>query len=620
MKRFLLKVILMFFCTSSFHLLPTSDAISENTGLTLGGFQWGGSIELGYRLRHIDGSKDRYKEVLNLTEGLKLLDLSLWGKDSEKKGLVDYFSLNLNGIGDPFAFSRLEVKKDKTYDLVATYRESKYFFDRGDDSFLTDNHNFNSKQRMGTLNLTIFPKDDFRLNIGYSRTQRDGEGSFPRLFFAPSVEEQDFRERLNQYSLSADFPIGNWDFHVKQSYWNYENKDNMEGSYQIEKRNEKVGTYVSTLQARTQLGERWDIDMGYIYGHSDGRAELTLNTESTGVESVFTSGKGKFDFDTHILELGLSHLLRKDLILHLDYRFHTFDQDGLSYPYSGTGVSSGQGDTNTVYNLLAHTGTLQLEYLPRENLTLRGGYRVQYRDIDAENWNTNQNDGGHNSSDTNTLTHGWIGSGDWKPYKSLSIYGEYQGAQFDNPYTRISPEKENIARIKIKYIPIKGLNFIGNVSWKRRTNPDQEYRVDVKDYVITGTYQPSFIQGLSLDASFTYENIHNKKDITNNSSDSVSFFTSPFTSFTFDSDAFIYSGGISYEGIFKGLGAKFYGHYAKTLKDNNQIYADGALSFWYKNKWVTPIITLERAYLLDRVNHHDSFAANLVTFSLRKEL
>lgn len=183
MKGFILKVILMFFCTSSFHLLSSSDAISENTGLTLGGFQWGGSIELGYRLTDIDGSKNRYKEVFNLTEGLRLLNLSLWANDSEKKGLVDYFNLNLNGIGDPFAFGRLEVKKSKTYDLVATYRESKYFFDREDNSLLTDNHNFNSKTRMGTLNLTIFPKDDFKLNFGYSRTQRDGEGSFPSNFF-----------------------------------------------------------------------------------------------------------------------------------------------------------------------------------------------------------------------------------------------------------------------------------------------------------------------------------------------------------------------------------------------------------------------------------------------------
>ena len=44
----------------------------------MGDFQWGGSIELGYRLTDIEG-RNRYKEVVNLMEGLKLFDLSLYG-------------------------------------------------------------------------------------------------------------------------------------------------------------------------------------------------------------------------------------------------------------------------------------------------------------------------------------------------------------------------------------------------------------------------------------------------------------------------------------------------------------------------------------------------------------
>jgi len=67
------------------------------------------------------------------------------------------------------------------------------------------------------------------------------------------------------------------------------------------------------------------------------------------------------------------------------------------------------------------------------------------------------------------------------------------------------------------------------------------------------------------------------------------------------------------------LGARIGGSYAKTTKEDRQRYADGVLSFWYKNKWVTPIITVERTYLTDQVNRNDSFDANLLTFSLRKE-
>ena len=142
------------------------------------------------------------------------------------------------------------------------------------------------------------------------------------------------------------------------------------------------------------------------------------------------------------------------------------------------------------------------------------------------------------------------------------MFGEYQGAQFNNPYTRISPESENIAKVRIKYnTPVKNLNVTGTGLWRRRVNPDQDYR----------------------------------------------------------SNATILSGGLTYEGIYKGLGARLYGSYAKTTKEDPQIYADGLISLYYKNKWLTPIVTLERTYLTDKVNRADGFRANLLTFSLKKE-
>ena len=98
----------------------------------------------------------------------------------KSKGWIDYFSFRANDIGDPYPAGRLEIKKNKTYDLVASYREYKYFSNREDDFFLTDNHDFNSTLRRGTLSLTLFPKEDFRLNLGYRYTGRDGEAGVPR--------------------------------------------------------------------------------------------------------------------------------------------------------------------------------------------------------------------------------------------------------------------------------------------------------------------------------------------------------------------------------------------------------------------------------------------------------
>jgi hypothetical protein len=80
MKGHRIKAILIVFCISFFYLLSIQELRSEDTGLIFADFQWGGSIELGYRLTDIDGNKDRYKETVYLMEGLRLFDLSLFGR------------------------------------------------------------------------------------------------------------------------------------------------------------------------------------------------------------------------------------------------------------------------------------------------------------------------------------------------------------------------------------------------------------------------------------------------------------------------------------------------------------------------------------------------------------
>ena len=592
---------------SIFCLLFASGLRSESD-LTVGGFQWSGDIELGYRLTDVDNDgRNRYKEVVNLSEGLRLFDFTLRGKDLDQKGLVDYVSFNMHGIGDPFPTGRLEIKKNKSYDLVATYKEYKYFFDRTETP-LTDNLSLNTKTQIGTMTLSLFPKDDVQLNFGYNGWRRDKNGQVPRFSVAGfpfTVESQDLNEKMNEYFVSADFPIGNWDLHVKQSYWGYKNRDKAANLIQGEKIVADTETYVSTIKGHTQVGERLDFDLGYIFAHSEGQSQI-----GPSPCVAVTPGRNTFNFNTHVAEGGLSYLLAKQWIVHLDYQFHYLDQDGREYTDASP---TPLGNNNTDFNLMTNTGTVQLEYLPRENLTLRAGYRMQYQDVNGDNFVASGFDGGRDPSNTTTWTYGWIGSADWKPYKFLSVFGEYQGAHFNSPYTWISPEDENIAKVRVKYdTPLQNLSLKGLFSWRQKQNPEQDYSVDAQDYTFAATYQPVFIPRLSFDGSFTYEKVNNRKDIV----------IVPFTTVAdlpLNYSAYIYSGGLSYEGIYKGLGARLNGSYAKTLQTSPQTYGDLVLSLWYKNKWLIPILALERSYLVDRTVRADGFTANLLTFSLRKE-
>lgn len=610
--------ILLVIC-SCFLALPAF--AQESASAAVDQYDWGGAIELGYRFTDIEGV-NRFREAVNLEEGLRLFDLNLWVKDLERKGIADEFRFRLNSIGDPFPSGRLDMKKHDLYRLSLDYREYAFFSNRLDfqgpfdagNTLLTDNHDFDQTRRMGRAVLSLFPSSDVRLNFGYNFASRTGNVGHPRaITFVPRFI-QDLDEHYGEYFGSIDFPLGNWDFHVKQSFWTFDRENRIEQLPSLSERwDESVWTYVSTIRAHTQIGDCWDIDAAYVAAHSESDSRLGL-TRSLPVQ--VRSGDGEVLFDTHILELGLSRLLRQDLILHFDYRFHTFDQDGDT---TTDLFFLPRNLVQTQYSLFAHTGTTQLEYLPSDKLTLRGGYRLQYRQIEAENFQPNVFDGGPSSSSADIFSHTWVASVDWKPFKSLSLFGEYEGDASDNPYTRISPQDQHVAKLRVRYdTPLKGLILRGSTLWKRRTNPDQNYRLDVQDYVLAATYQPAALQRLILDVSYTYEKILDKKAVLNEAGIGNPL-VPLFSTFTFDSDAQIFSGGISCESFYKGLGGSFTGTYARTFKENDQKFAFGSLKLWYRGYRLIPVVAFERYYLSDLESPADSFSANMVTLSLRKE-
>jgi len=610
MKASIAKAILLVLCISSFHLLWFHEARTEESGLKYGGFQWNGAIELGYRWTNISGNESQYKETVNLREGLKLFDFNLTGRNLDPgKGYVDYFSLKGREVGDPYPFARLDIRKNKTYDFSATYNQYNYYVTRDLEAtpFLSSNLGFNSKFSVGTVGLSVFPKEDVRLNFGYRHWGRSGDAYTPRSQYFEMLP-QDLDEGMNEYFISADFPIAGWNFSVKQSYWNYHNNNTITVPQFFEDRNENMNTLVTTVKAHTRFGERLDFDGAFVYAHSNGWS--SLNTiPALGVQS----GSGSLNYNTYVVELGLSYLITKQLILHGDYRFHYFDQNGET---NTDPLLSPTGKTiPTAYNLTANTGTIQLEYLPLDNLTMRGGYQFQVQIINGEYFGYLSNPyfaGGSKPADTTEWTNGFVGSINWKPYRFLTVFGEYRGANTSDPYTWITPESTNVARVKVKYDTPFGLGLTGSYLWRRQVNPDLSYRLDVQDFTFTANYRPAFLPKISIDGSFTYEVNHNTQNIYN-------IVPGQFNRVVFDQNAIIWAGGITYENFIGGLCARVYGSYAKSYKQNSQHYADGVISAWYQNKYVTPILTFERTYLNNITLPGNSFSANLLTFSLRKE-
>jgi hypothetical protein len=159
-------VLFVILCISFFHLF-LGDA--RRSRFEVWRLPVNGAVELA--TSRISTAGNRYKETVHLMD--VQLDFSLFGRNlNPGTGVVDTFSLTGRSIGDPFPAARLEVKKNKTYDFITSYNQYKYFSNREDNSFLTDNHDFNTKFSNFITGLSVFPKDDIKLNFNYRHWQK----------------------------------------------------------------------------------------------------------------------------------------------------------------------------------------------------------------------------------------------------------------------------------------------------------------------------------------------------------------------------------------------------------------------------------------------------------------
>ena len=87
-----------------------------------------GSVDFGYRFNTgIAGNYDAYRTTVNLGEGLKLFGFDLQIKSPTHKYFDHMKLFGLGWGGDPYTTARLDVFKERVYDLHVDYKNIAYF-------------------------------------------------------------------------------------------------------------------------------------------------------------------------------------------------------------------------------------------------------------------------------------------------------------------------------------------------------------------------------------------------------------------------------------------------------------------------------------------------------------
>ena len=335
------------------------------------------------------------------------------------------------------------------------------------------------------------------------------------------------------------------------------------------------------------------------------------------------AGQADTRSDVHIVEAGTSYAFLPSLIGHLDYRFHLVDQDGeglLDTQRTGflTGLTMVRDTGSQVIKTRAHTLTTSAEWLPLPNVTLRLGYRYQLRNVTV-----NQSANGVPSVDDplaaapqlSQTTHGQgvVFDAAWRYRNLLQTSVKFVGDYFDDPYTRISPTRDDRIRAQVRFTPLKWLAVSETFTFADLNNPDTKTSTQSKSWTTGLFLQP--IEQLTFDGSLSYIDL----DHHNSTLIPIEAVRTP-TTFTNNSEILSYSVAGTLVDLVPNIGLKAYATWTRVYGEGSSSYlfAGGELSYLWKKPDLRFTVRYERPYVIEREPPHDRFFAHIVTFIVTK--
>jgi len=634
-----------------------------------GDYQVQGSVTAGYRFTDVAGREQKFLELFNLKQGLRLMELSFFGQSKEgaASSFADSFSFTLSGLGgDPFPGGQFTLKKDKLYDLRVNFRQSYFYWDRNDQVLLppglpglTTNHDWSTVRRFGSVNFSLHATNNLRFDFEYSRNTRDGVqfsthsldyfgspsvwGGFARA--NPFYIEIPLDESANRFSAGASYTWRDWNFHYRGGYqtfeqiWNGRNVVSPERSINIgdaNTANERVTniSWTEFRQLKTPISEfsytgrvhPWlDVRGGYIFYRYRGPATLdsafsgSARTTGTNVVpySVTVSNRAEVSEPNHVIDQGLTAKLKEWLNFHADYRYARFSVESEARLHSvRDGTTVADGNVETEWRQGTHTVDLIMELTPLRSLVLRPGIRYIKRDTIA------LEDGLASSRQTGRNKTVWpTGSVYYRPVRAFSVRADFQNIVSSSPYTRISPRLDRGTRVVLHFQPSEKLSIQSNLVARDREFDATAFRNQIRTNATAVSY--TFNDRFSAYGSFGYDSYF--------ATASIRFLrgTAPLTATWRDQTVNrVWQGGVSARPLPR-LGVDLTGNFVRTTgvgEISGELPAFGPLTWplvtgtiYYDFPKVGRLsVDLQRTYYLEELVRGNDFQANLLTLRWTK--
>lgn len=433
-----------------------------------------GKFLFGYRFVDTSGTLERYKQDINLDDGLRLFNFNLQITPNEAmKNLFDRIDINMyNFGGDPYETFQLAIQKAGAYRFQYDRKKSNYFYadqHEIDGGHLYNPFTFDFDRTMDSMFFKVQPHKYLDLYVNFDRYSKIGDSTLTMDINRIEFEfDKPIEEDYKQFAIGIDVHVKNFSFGFEERLMDYTNTNSLflpgladggEGARYPSELNfftldqpYDLKTYTHTFKATGHLFDRLLING--LAQFNNQKMDLSYTEEADGIDYLGKffmydhAGKGEFDRNINLFDVDVTYLMFDRMAIVAAFRFNDFEQEGYLT------VDGEKEDAMFSYNNTAAEGGLQYQFSPR--MVVTAGYRYEIRKLDGIETVTYEEE---------TTRNGFYGNINWD-IREFKITADYQFGDYKDPFTLISPTSFHRFRFTAK-ANVKNFNFSGSYLWNK---------------------------------------------------------------------------------------------------------------------------------------------------------
>jgi hypothetical protein len=444
-----------------------------------------GKFMFGYRFVDTSGTLERYKQDINLDDGLRLFNFNLQIKPNETfKNLFDRIDINMyNFGGDPYETFQLAIQKSGKYRFQYDRRKSNYFYadqHEIDGGQLYNPFTFDFDRTMDSMFFKVQAHKNVDLYVNFDRYSKKGDSTMSMDINRIEFEfDKPIEEDYKQFAIGIDVHVKNFTLGFEERVMDYTNTNSLflpgmaDGGAGARYPSElnfftldqpyDLKTYTHTFKATGHLFDRLLINGFAQLSNQD--MNLSYAEEADGIDYLGKffmyghGGTGEFDRNINLFDIDVTYLMFDRMAIVAAFRFNDFEQEGYFT------VDGEREDAMLSYNNTAVEGGLQYQFSPR--MVVTAGYRYEIRKLDGIETVAYEEE---------TTRNGFYGNINLD-IRAFKITADYQFGDYKNPFTLISPTSFHRFRFTAK-ANVKNFNFSGSYLWNKSQSEIYDDRWD----------------------------------------------------------------------------------------------------------------------------------------------